>query len=78
MKDKKLNRLSMLGNNLINRKDILYSSFAYRVEYDDLYQQYKDNQEFIQLNQYVIDNLNYDSIDTFKYLDKFYKSRSKL
>jgi hypothetical protein len=75
MKDIKLNRLQKLGQDLINNKDISYNSFAYRIEYNDLYNQYKDNQEFIQLNKYVMENLHYKEIKSFPYLDK---QKSKL
>lgn len=78
MKDIKLNRLQKLGENLINNKDISYNSFAYRIEYNDLYNQYKDNQEFIQLNKYVMENLHYKAIKSFNYLDNFDKQKSKL
>ena len=75
MKDKKLNRLQKLGENLINNTDISYSSFAYRIEYNDLYNEYKDNQEFIQLNKYIRENLNQATIKSFDYFDTFYKSK---
>jgi len=75
MKDEKLNRLEKLGENLINNKDISYNSFAYRIEYNDLYNKYKDNQEFIQLNKYVIKNLHHKTIKPFNYIDTLDKPK---
>ena len=78
MKDKQLNRLEKLGDNLINNRDLLYNSFAYRIEYNDLYNDYKDHQDFIKIHQYVMDKLNHKSIKSFNYMDNFDKPKSKL
>jgi hypothetical protein len=70
MNNNKFKRLSKLGNNLIKGNDVLYNSFAYKIEYSDLYNEYKNNEEFINLNKYVMDNLHFKSIKAFKNLDK--------
>jgi|LakMenE18May11ns_1017448.scaffolds.fasta_scaffold9270651_1 hypothetical protein len=61
MNNNKFKRLSKLGNNLIRGNYILY-----KIEYSDLYNEYKNNEEFIKLNKYVMDNLHFKSIKVFK------------
>ena len=66
MNNNKFKRLSKLGNNLIKGNDVLYNSFAYKIEYSDLYNEYKNNEEFINLNKYVMDNLHFKYMNIIK------------
>jgi hypothetical protein len=71
MNNKKFDRLSNLGDNIIKGHDLLYSSLFYKIEYIDLYKQYNNDEEFIKLNKYVMDNLHSKSIKVFRNLDNF-------